>query len=47
MNIKKRKINNIKIKIIPFIVYFSKTVSLFIDLFKSKKAASLSEAIAL
>ena len=36
---KEGKINNIKIKIIPFIIFFVETVSLLIDEFKSKKAA--------
>ena len=43
--IKERKIDNIEIKIIPFIIYYEETVSLWIDKFKSKKAVSVSEAL--
>ena len=43
--IKERKINNIKIKSIPFIIYFVETVSVWIDKFKSKKASSVSKAL--
>ena len=43
--IKERKINNIKIKIIPFIIYFCRK-KLYHYEFKSKKVASVSEALA-
>ena len=42
--IKEREIDYIKIKIIPFIIYFFvKTLPLLIDKCKSKNAASVSE----
>ena len=45
--IKEREINNIKIKIIPFIIYFCRNYIIMNDKFKSKKAASVSESLAL
>ena len=44
--IKEREIYYIKIKIIPFIIYFVETIPLFIE-FKSKKDASVSVEFAL
>ena len=47
VSIKKREINNINIKIVPFIIILVETVPLKTDRFKSKNGASVSEELAL